>query len=102
MVDASKLILGRISDSLEVSQRLLKQHRIGKLPIVNENGQLVALLCRSDLLKVRKFLSFIFLKLFLCFKEATYSIIYQSCQRVDLNLSTFQHKTIIIEETNRL
>lgn len=65
MVDASKLILGRISDSLEVSQRLLKQHRIGKLPIVNENGQLVALLCRSDLLKVRKFLSFIFCIYFL-------------------------------------
>ncbi|PAV63076.1 hypothetical protein WR25_19850 isoform A [Diploscapter pachys] len=55
MVDASKLILGRISDSLEVSQRLLKQHRIGKLPIVNENGQLVALLCRSDLLKARDY-----------------------------------------------
>lgn len=52
MVSVDKLTLGYIEDSLEVSQKQLKKHRIGKLPIVNKQGELVALLCRSDLLKV--------------------------------------------------
>uniref|UniRef100_A0A1I7W685 IMP dehydrogenase n=1 Tax=Heterorhabditis bacteriophora TaxID=37862 RepID=A0A1I7W685_HETBA len=52
MVDASKLVLGDISFTLEKSQKMLKDHRLGKLPIVNDKGELIALLCRSDLLKV--------------------------------------------------
>ncbi|CAI5446914.1 unnamed protein product [Caenorhabditis angaria] len=55
MVPVEKLILGNINDSHETTQKILKEHRLGKLPIVNDSGELCALLCRSDLLKARDY-----------------------------------------------
>ncbi|PIO60947.1 hypothetical protein TELCIR_17545, partial [Teladorsagia circumcincta] len=51
MVDVSKLVLGDESLTMDKAQKMLKDHRLGKLPIVNDKGELIALLCRSDLLK---------------------------------------------------
>ncbi|CAL2040164.1 unnamed protein product [Caenorhabditis brenneri] len=55
MVGVDQLHLGHINDAPELSQKKLKEHRLGKLPIVNDNGELCALLCRSDLLKARDY-----------------------------------------------
>ncbi|CAB3406250.1 unnamed protein product [Caenorhabditis bovis] len=55
MVPVDQLILGHINDPPEAAQKKLKEHRLGKLPIVNDNGELCALLCRSDLLKARDY-----------------------------------------------
>ncbi|VDM57884.1 unnamed protein product [Angiostrongylus costaricensis] len=55
MVDGSKLVLGDISLTMEKAQKILKDNRLGKLPIVNDKGELIALLCRSDLLKARDY-----------------------------------------------
>ncbi|CAI4221045.1 unnamed protein product [Auanema sp. JU1783] len=55
MVSVNSLILGNIKDDLEKSQQILKQNRLGKLPVVNDNGELIALLCRADLLKARDY-----------------------------------------------
>ncbi|CAD6194860.1 unnamed protein product [Caenorhabditis auriculariae] len=55
MVPVGKLIVGKISDPPEACQKLLKEHRLGKLPIVNDDNELIALLCRSDLLKARDY-----------------------------------------------
>ncbi|VDL82015.1 unnamed protein product [Nippostrongylus brasiliensis] len=55
MVDVSKLVLGDISLTMDRAQKMLKDHRLGKLPIVNDKGELIALLCRSDLLKARDY-----------------------------------------------
>ncbi|XGW30555.1 hypothetical protein V3C99_009482 [Haemonchus contortus] len=55
MVDVSKLVLGDESLTMDKAQKMLKDHRLGKLPIVNKKGELIALLCRSDLLKARDY-----------------------------------------------
>ena len=51
MVDVKSLVVGSIEEKEENYRKLMK-HRLGKLPIVNTKGDLVALYCRSDLLKV--------------------------------------------------
>ncbi|KJH47379.1 IMP dehydrogenase / GMP reductase domain protein [Dictyocaulus viviparus] len=55
MVDGSRLVLGDISLTMDKAQKILKDNRLGKLPIVNDKGELIALLCRSDLLKARDY-----------------------------------------------
>ncbi|KIH69237.1 putative inosine-5'-monophosphate dehydrogenase [Ancylostoma duodenale] len=55
MIEVSKLVLGDISLPMEKAQKMLRDHRLGKLPIVNDKGELIALLCRSDLLKARNY-----------------------------------------------
>jgi IMP dehydrogenase len=55
MTPASELIVGPSNLTLEEAQTLMKKHKKGKLPIVNENFELVSLISRSDLKKKRDF-----------------------------------------------
>ena len=55
MTPAASLIVGNSNLTLEEAQALMKQNKRGKLPIVNENFELVSLISRSDLKKQRNF-----------------------------------------------
>ncbi|KAJ3102686.1 Inosine-5'-monophosphate dehydrogenase 2 [Phlyctochytrium planicorne] len=49
------LIVAKEGISLAEAQRILRESRKGKLPIVDANGNLTALLARSDLIKTRDY-----------------------------------------------
>lgn len=55
MTPASQLITGPSNLTLEQAQNLMKKHKKGKLPIVNDNFELVSLISRSDLKKKRDY-----------------------------------------------
>jgi IMP dehydrogenase len=48
---STDLVTGRTGITLEEANKLLRQSKKGKLPIVDESGNLVSLLSRSDLMK---------------------------------------------------
>jgi len=54
-VMTTELTVGNESASLEEANEILKKSKKAKLPIVNNSGELVALMSRSDLLKNRNF-----------------------------------------------
>jgi IMP dehydrogenase len=55
MTPAKDLIVADSKSSLELAQEIMKDHKKGKLPIVNENFELVSLISRSDLQKAKDF-----------------------------------------------
>jgi len=50
---SKNLITGAVGTTLEQAQEMLAQHRIEKLPIVDEDGQLKGLITIKDILKVK-------------------------------------------------
>jgi len=52
MVPFERLTIAREPVSLKQAYEVLQQNRKGKLPIINENQELVALIARTDLKKV--------------------------------------------------
>eukprot|EP00730_Choanoeca_flexa_P008413 TRINITY_DN12484_c1_g1_i3.p1 TRINITY_DN12484_c1_g1~~TRINITY_DN12484_c1_g1_i3.p1 ORF type:complete len:523 (+),score=173.95 TRINITY_DN12484_c1_g1_i3:91-1659(+) len=55
MTPAERLIVGNTDMSLDDANRVMQDARKGKLPIVNDNFELIALISRSDLKKSREF-----------------------------------------------
>lgn len=55
MTPASDLIVADSKLSLEDAQQIMKASKKGKLPIVNENFELISLISRSDLKKTKDF-----------------------------------------------
>ena len=49
------LVTGQVGISLKEANNILRSKKIGKLPIVNKDGKLVALVSRSDLKKNKEF-----------------------------------------------
>jgi len=48
-------IAGVVKISLSEARRLMQEKKVGKLPIVNKDNEVQALMCRGDLKKVTKF-----------------------------------------------
>jgi len=49
------LVTGKLGTTLEDAERILQQHRIEKLPIVNDDGTLAGLMTVKDIQKKRKY-----------------------------------------------
>ncbi len=54
-VMTTDLLTAKIGISLTEANNILKKSKKGKLPIVDDQGRLVALMCRNDLLKNREY-----------------------------------------------
>jgi len=54
-VMTTELLTAKKGISLSEANNILKQSKKGKLPIVDDSGRLVALMCRNDLLKNREY-----------------------------------------------
>lgn len=55
MVMTTKLITAQEGVSLSEANELIRRSKIGKLPVVNANGELIALISRTDIKKSREF-----------------------------------------------
>ncbi|OMJ77458.1 hypothetical protein SteCoe_22934 [Stentor coeruleus] len=55
MTPASELIVANSTLTLEEAQDIMKKHKKGKLPIVNDSFELMSLISRSDLKKQRNY-----------------------------------------------
>jgi len=55
IMTAEKLVTARLGTTLDDAERILQQHRIEKLPIVDENGLLVGLMTVKDIQKKKKY-----------------------------------------------
>ena len=55
MTPVDSLIVASYTLTLDEAQMMMKKHKKGKLPIVNENCELVSLISRSDLKKQRSY-----------------------------------------------
>jgi IMP dehydrogenase len=55
MVPFEKLIVGNENMTLDQAYHILEEEKKGKVPIVNENNELVSLIARTDLNKARDF-----------------------------------------------
>ncbi|MDZ4745359.1 MAG: IMP dehydrogenase [bacterium] len=55
IMTSEKLVTARIGTTLEDAERILQEHRIEKLPIVDENGLLVGLMTVKDIQKKKKY-----------------------------------------------
>lgn len=52
---SENLITGTSGTTLEQAEKILQEHRIEKLPLVDESGNLVGLITIKDIMKVRQF-----------------------------------------------
>ncbi|MBI4567256.1 MAG: IMP dehydrogenase [Planctomycetes bacterium] len=55
MTARERLVTARVGIRLAEANELIQKHKIGKLPIVDEQDRLVSLVCRTDLVKARDF-----------------------------------------------
>lgn len=55
MVPRDRLIIGKENLTLKEAYTILENEKKGKLPIVNENDELISLIARTDLKKAREF-----------------------------------------------
>lgn len=55
MVPRDRLIVGKKNLTLKEAYTILENEKKGKLPIVNENDELISLIARTDLKKAREF-----------------------------------------------
>lgn len=55
MKSTDKLVTGKVGCTLEEAYEIIKKHTISRLPIVDDNGGLVALICRKDILNNRNY-----------------------------------------------
>ncbi|MFN8138226.1 MAG: IMP dehydrogenase [Fimbriimonadales bacterium] len=52
---AANLITGKVGTTLEQAERILQEHRIEKLPLVDDSGILIGLITIKDIMKVKQF-----------------------------------------------
>ncbi|MCR4318349.1 MAG: IMP dehydrogenase [Planctomycetes bacterium] len=55
MTPLERLVTVNEGVSLEDANEIIRKHKLGKLPVVRKDGTLVALVCRTDLIKARAY-----------------------------------------------